>query len=199
MVAEIAIHFEGSSGLRPGFHKLFERHVRRARRQRFRFKLIAGGSRTETVKGFLWSCAAWPTVLNVLLIDSEAPVAHAASMIRTLRNESFWDRDVDCGDDQIHLMVQAIEAWFVADQQAFIKYFGRDFNSNALPSPQNAESTSPNELMAAIRNGLRRTQRRRDYDKVSDGLKLLQLIDEDTVSQNCQHFRRLIAFLDQAL
>ena len=104
-----------------------------------------------------------------------------------------------CKDDQIHFMVQAMEAWFIADRQALTRYFGRDFNTNALPSPQSAESTSPNELVAAIRNGLRRGSRRRDYDKVSDGLKLLQSIDEDTVSQRCPHFKRLMTFLDQAL
>lgn len=199
MVAEIAIHFEGSSDLKPGFHKLFERHRHRAQRQRVRFKLIAGGSSAETVKDFLRSCVVWPSSLNILLVDSEAPVVNTLSAIQTLRNESFWDRNVDCGDGQIQLMVQAMEAWFIADPRALTEHFGHNFNVNALPSPQNAEKTPPNELKVAIRSGLLRGHRRREYDKVSDGAKLLQLIEETTVSQYCPHFKRLMDFLSQAI
>ena len=196
VVAEVTVHFEGHPNLRPGFHKLFEHHVERTRRQRVRFKLIAGGSRAEAVKDFLRSCTSQPSNLNLLLVDSEEAVPDTASAIQSLRDESFWDGSAACVDDQINFMVQAMEAWFIADPQALVKHFGHDFNSNVLPSPQNAEKTLPKDMTAAIRRGLGRGgSRRRDYDKVTDGLKLLQLIEETRVSQHCPHFRRLMNFL----
>ena len=194
MVAEVTIHFEGHSNLRAGFHKLFESHVNHARQRRMRFKLIAGGSRTEAVKDFLRSCRSQPSNVNILLIDSEGPVPKTASAIQSLRAQNFWDGGVACDDDQINFMVQAMEAWFIADSRALVEHFGRDFNINVLPSPQNAESLAPGNLTTAIREGLRHGGRRR-YDKVTDGVKLLQLIDEVRVSQHCRHFNRLTDYL----
>ena len=194
MVAEVTIHFEGHSNLRPGFHKLFEPHVNNARQQRIRFKLIAGGSRTEAVKDFLRSCRSQPSNVNVLLIDSEGPISDTASAIQSLRTQNFWDGSVACDDDQVNLMVQAMEAWFIADPQALINHFGQDFDIKVLPSPQNAESVAPGDLTTAIRHGLRHSGRRR-YDKVIDGVKLLQLIDHVEVGQYCRHFKRLMDYL----
>lgn len=99
MVDEVNIVFEGDSRLRPGFRNLLDRHVERARNQRIRFRLIAGGARAE----------------------------------------------------------------------------------------------------AGIRGGLPGGgRRRRTYSKVSDGARLLELIDETIVGQRCRHFRRLMGFLDGA-
>ena len=95
-------------------------------------------------------------------------------------------------------MVQAMEAWFVADRRALRSHFGNRFNANALPSPQNAESIAPENLVAAIERGFpRRGRRGRRYDKIEDGEKLLGLLDHDTVSRHCPHFRRLMDFLDR--
>ena len=200
MVAEVTIHFEGHRNLRHGFHKLFEPHKERARRRRTRFNLIAGGSRAEVVKDFLRSCRWQPSNVNVLLIDSEGPVSDTASAIRSLRTQSYWDGSVACDDDQINLMVQAMEAWFIADPQALIGHFGHDFNVKVLPSPQNAESVAPGDLTAAIREGLRNSgRRRRGYDKVADGVRLLQLIDDARVSQHCRHFKRLVDHLTREI
>ena len=198
MVAEVTIHFEGHSNLRPGFHKLFEPHVNHARQQRIRFKLIAGGSRTEAVKDFQRSCRSQPSNVNILLIDSEGPIPDTASAIQSLRAQRFWDGSVACDDDQVNLMVQAMEAWFIADPQALVNHFGQDFSIKALPSPQNAESVSPSDLTTAIHEGLRNSGRRR-YDKVTDGVKLLQLIDRVKVGQYCQHFQRLMDYLSRQI
>ena len=196
MVEAVNIVFEGHSGLRPGFHKLFSSYVSHARERRIGFNLVAGGSQIETVKDFLRYCRSNPHQLNVLLIDSENPVTNTTQAINSLRSHSSWYANAACSDEQINFMVQAMEAWFIADPQALTELFGQNFRINALPNPQNAESTTPGELVAAIRRELRRSSsRRRDYDKVADGAKLLQLIDPARVSQHCPHFKRLTDFL----
>ena len=151
----------------------------------------------KLVKDFLRSCRSQPSNVNVLLVDSEGPIPDTTSAIRSLRAQSIWDGSVDCDDDQVNLMVQAMEAWFIADPQALINHFGQDFGIKALPSPQNAESVSPSDLTTAIREGLRNSGRRR-YDKVTDGMKLLQLVDHVELRRYCRHFQRLMDYLSRA-
>lgn len=172
--------------------------MERGRQRRIGFKLIAGGSRAETIKGFLWACKSRKPGLNVLLVDSEGPVTDTAKAIQCLRSRSYWDRDVAFDNDQVNLMVQAMEAWFVADPRALVKHFGKDFNNNALPKPQSVESKSPRDLTAAIGKGLRNCDRR-TYHKADDGMKLLELINHNEVGRNCQHFQRPMDCLDRTI
>ncbi len=199
MVTQVTIHFEGDANLRPGFHALLKSHAERARQKRIGFKLISGGSNVETVKDFIRSCRLHPSDLNILLIDSEGPVPSTAGFIRTLRSRDFWDANATCDDGQLNFMVQAMESWFIADPQALIERFGHRFDVKQLPNPQNAESIPPARLTDSIKRGLRSSGAKRRYDKVSDGAKLLELVDESRVSRNCAHFRRLRDFLSQSV
>ena len=200
MVDSVNIVFEGSGNLRPGFNQLFHPHLARARVRRIRFKLIAGGSRIEAVKNFLIYCSSEPSSLNILLIDSERPVSDTARYINDhLRAHSVWDRNLPCSDEQLHFMVQAMEAWFIADPKTFRARFGQNYNTNSLPHTQNAEAVPPADLIAAIRRGLPQNRRRRGYDKVSDAVELLRLIDVSLVQQHCPYFRRLWKFLENNL
>ena len=200
MVRRVAIHFEGDKDLRAGFGKLFENHIERARQNRIRFDMIAGGSNAETVRGFLRYCRLNPSDLNVLLIDSEGPAPSAAEAIRALRSRSYWDANVAPEEDErVNFMVQAMEAWFIADPQALERHFGNGFGVGSLPNQQNAESISPNGLTDSINQALRAVggRRRRKYDKVRDGARLLALINEATVRRNCPSFARLTDFLSR--
>ena len=197
MVSRVVIHFEGAKDLRAGFVDLFGNHIERARQKRIRFDMIAGGSNAETVKDFLRSCRRNPSDLNVLLIDSEGPAPSVAEAIRALRSRSYWDANAAPDDGQLNFMVQAMEAWFIADPQAMAGHFGNGFAAGRLPHPQNAESISPNELTDSINQALRSIggRRRKKYDKARDGARLLALIDEATVRQNCPAFGRMTDFL----
>lgn len=198
MVERITIHFEGDGRLKPGFRNLFARHVNRAREKRIRFKMIAGGSNAETVKGFLISCRKNPSDFNVLLVDSEGPAPSASDAIRALRSRSYWDRSAAVDDGQINFMVQAMEAWFIADRRALTNHFGNRFNADSLPNPRNSESIPPQGLTDSINQALRASAARRGrrrYDKARDGARLLELLDESTVRQNCPSFGRLADFL----
>ena len=195
MVDAVNIVFEGSSQLRRGFSQLFELHVGRARLQRLKVNLIAGGSKMEAIKNFMRYCSRYSESLNVLLVDSDGPVTGTTQYLHnSLHSLSIWGSDTPCSDEQVHLMIQAMEAWFAADPQSLRRHFGRNFNVRALPSPQSAEVVSAADLLTAIRRGLPQNRRRRGYDKVSDGVELLGLIDPDVVSQHCGHFRRLWTF-----
>ena len=61
----------------------------------------------------------------ILLIDSEAPVADSSSWEHVrLRPSDGWARPQGASEDRIHLMVQAMEAWFHADKGALREYYG---------------------------------------------------------------------------
>ena len=200
MVRRVVIHFEGDKDLRAGFGKLFGNHIERARQNRIRFDMIAGKSNAETVKDFLRSCRLNPSDINILLIDSEGPAPSAADALRELRSRSYWDANAAPEEDErINFMVQAMEAWFIADPRALARHFGNGFGAGSLPNPQNAESVSPNGLTDSINQALRAIggRRRRKYDKVRDGARLLALINEATVRRNCPSFGRLMDFLSR--
>lgn len=193
MVSRVVIHFEGNGKLKEGFRKLFERRVK------VKFILIAGGSNAETVKDFLRSCRQNPSDLNVLLIDSEGPAQSVSEAMRALRSRRYWNANAAPEDERINFMVQAMEAWFIADRNALKRHFGKGFGVGSLPNPQNAESVSPKDLTDSINQALRAIggRRRRKYDKVRDGARLLALIDESTVRRNCPSFGRLMDFLSR--
>ena len=52
----------------------------------------------------------------VLLVDSEGPVGMDAGPWQHLKDRDGWDRPDGADDDHIHLMVQCMEAWFLADR-----------------------------------------------------------------------------------
>ena len=197
MVSRVVIHFEGDVRLKPGFRKLFERHANRARGNRIRFDLISGGPNAETVKDFLRSCRQNPSDLNVLLVDSEGPAPSAAAAIQGLRSRNYWDANAAVDDGQINFMVQAMEAWFIADRRALTSHFGNRFSADGLPSPRNAESMPVEQLTDSINQALRAVggRRRRKYDKARDGARLLESLDETAVRRNCPSFGRLMDFL----
>ena len=119
--------------------------------------------------------------------------------MRALRSRSYWDANAAPDDGQLNFMVQAMEAWFIADPRALSRHFGNGFAVGRLPNPQNAESISPNGLTDSINQALRGIggRRRKKYDKVRDGARLLALIDEATVRRNCPAFGRLTDFLSR--
>jgi hypothetical protein len=54
----------------------------------------------------------------ILLVDSEEPVVESSPWEHVrLRPGDQWARPAVASEDRIHLMVQAMEAWFHADQQ----------------------------------------------------------------------------------
>ena len=75
----------------------------------------------------------------VLLVDAERPVSEATSgRISVLRRMGGRKPNM-ATEEQAHLMVQSMEAWFIADKEALGKYYGQGFHVNSLPARQNVE------------------------------------------------------------
>ena len=99
----------------------------------------------------------------MLLLDAERAVGETGPW-QHLKDRDGWDRPDGATDDQCHLMVQAMESWFLADRTALEKYYGQDFQETALPSNPQIEQVSKNDVLGGFRQATRGTTKGR-YDK----------------------------------
>ena len=122
-------------------------------------KVIPCGNRRKTFDKF---CTAFANAADndfiVLLVDSEAPLGQSAGPWQHLRNRDNWDKPADALDDTAHLMVQCMEAWFLADKEALAGYFGDGFNLNSLPNRSEIEEVSKREIEQGLKMALTAVQ-----------------------------------------
>ena len=115
---------------REGFSAFFEKASLAGRMPR----LVGCGSRSSAFDKF---CTAYGLKKEeefiILLVDSEDPVAPGAGSWRHLRTRDSWETPDGVTDENAHLMVQCMEAWFLADKDGLTAYLGRGFNRNTLP------------------------------------------------------------------
>jgi len=142
------------------------------------------------------------------LVDSEGPVEPHVSPWDYLRvNErDKWERPRNAEEDQAHLMVQCMEAWFMADREAVVKYFGKRVKTSDFPDPVNndIERIPKAKIAAALGKAARKVRKARGtekqgYDKVEDGFSLLAVIDPEKVRKASKHAERLWKTLERKL
>ena len=194
----LAIYMEGGgdgknakSALREGM-EVFLAEIKDACRSRnWHWKLVCCGSRNEAHKRFQNTRTNGDSGIVILLVDSEAPVTMDPLDHLTSRDE--WDlHGVD--SDMVHLMVQTMETWIVADREALKDYYGQRFRANALPRRQNLEEVSKDDIGESLTSATAGTQKG-TYHKIRHTRHLLQRIKPATVRQRCGHCERLFATL----
>ena len=202
MVGEIRIYFEGGgdctgqkSQLRQGFSAFLGDLVERCRERRVRWRLIACGSRGQAFQDFETALRTHPQHFNVLLVDSEGPVAEPPR--RHLESRDKWPLS-EVADEQCHLMVQMMEAWFIADPAALKKFYGQGFNASALPKNRNVEEIDKRDLEKALKAATENTTKG-EYAKIRHGAKLLGMLDAARVREASAHCDRLFAVLSEKI
>jgi hypothetical protein len=155
-------HRAQQTWLRQGFAKLFEKVLG----ARPKPTVIACGSREEAFKEWQQEVLSSPDKVCLLLVDSEAPV----------KPGDGWVKPEGATDDQLHFMVQAMEAWFFADPEALERYYGSNaFQPSALPARKDVENISKQDLERTLKHATRDTKKG-TYDK-SHGFALIGLVD----------------------
>lgn len=132
----------------------------------------------------------------LLLVDSEDPVAPGAGPWQHLERRDRWEKPDDAADEHAHLMVQCMEAWFLADREAIAAYFGQGFNRNALPGRQEVEEVAKADLFDALKNATRQC-RKGEYGKGRHSFDILEQIDPDKVRNASPHAQRFIDTLQE--
>jgi hypothetical protein len=100
------------------------------RAKSWRWGLVCSGGRNAAFDGFRNAVQNGDDAVVVLLVDAEAPVNGAASA--HLQARDGWDLGF-ASDQAVHLMVQTMEAWIVADPDALAAYYGQGFLKERPP------------------------------------------------------------------
>jgi len=157
-------------------------------------KIVASGSRDEAYHDFCRSLKNDSDTFAVLLVDSEDPVAAGKTAAAHLRDrEKSWTTQMP--DGQVHLMVQCMEAWFLADKPALAGYYGNRIKTSALPQNPKIEEIPKRDVMKGLDAATKATETKGLYHKTKHGFELLELIDPAAVRQASPFADALIKLL----
>lgn len=157
-------------------------------------KIVASGSRDEAYRDFCRSLENDADTFAVLLVDSEDPVVAGRTAAEHLQDrEKHWTTPMP--DGQVHLMVQCMESWFLADKKALAKYYGDKFKAAALPQNPRIEEISKRDVMKGLEGATKTTETKAAYHKTKHGLELLERIDPSAVRQASPFADALIQLL----
>ena len=160
-------------------------------------RVIACGSRETAFDKF---CTALESrtveEFVVLLVDSEDPVAEGSGPWLHLSTRDRWTKPDDATDENAHLMVQCMEAWFLADKDRLATYFGQGFNRNALPGRREIEDVAKGDVLERLKRATRQSKKG-EYGKGRHSFEILEQINPDNVIAVSPHARRLVETLRQ--
>ena len=163
-------------------------------------RVVACGSRQRAYDQF---CAAIDEAeadsFIVLLVDSETALAASASPWEHLEKRDNWTQPSAASDNSAQLMVQCMEAWFVADRQSLGAYFGKDFKVAALPARDDVEAIAKGDLERTLKQATRSCSKGKGtYRKGRHSFELLGCLEPNKVMESSPHARRLIDTLRQS-
>ena len=179
--------------LRIGMGVFLQPLAEAARRKSLSFNVIPCGSRENTFRRFRDTVDnADPNETQILLVDSETLVTLPAPA--HLRETDGWDLSFAL-EQTIHLMVQVMEAWIVADPKAVAQYYGQGFNLRKLPKRQALEQVPKTRVDKALKDATKRTGKG-VYHKIRHAGELLMRLDRARVKERCRHCKRFFEALE---
>lgn len=195
MVKEIRIYIEGGGDgrdtkalIRKGFSQFLKQ---------FKLNITICGSRNNAFRDFRIALKSYPNAFNILLVDAEAPVTRNSSW-EHLKLRDKWNKPSEVDDSHCHLMVQTMEAWFIADIETLKKFYGKDFQENAIPKTLNVETMDKQNLERILKAATRKTSKA-EYHKIKHASKLLELLDVEKVRQASPSCDRLFTTLSDKI
>ena len=177
---------------RMGFRKFFGKAGLKGRMP----KISACGSRQKAYKDFCHRLdKAGSREFVALLVDSEGPVAAGSGPWAHLKGRDRWDKPERATDDNAHLMVQCMEAWFLADEDALAKFFGDDFNRNSLPRRMDVEKVAQRDIARGLKMATRQCKHKGVYHKGRHSFAIIAELNPDKVTAASRHAERLVQTL----
>lgn len=183
------------SRCREGFRKFFEKAGLAGRMPR----IIACGGRRSAYDDFCTALRiAKPDELIFLLVDSEGPVKDANNpwIHLSSRKADSWIKPDNAGSDNVHLMVQCMESWFLADTQALVLFYGQGFRFGSLPANPHIEQVPMSDVLRGLKDASISTSKG-SYSKGDHSFGILGLIEPAKVRKASAHADRLIDSLCQ--
>jgi hypothetical protein len=211
---KIVIYVEGGGEtvtqkreLRLGFNELFRASSDAARGKKIHLNFVFSGGRDQAYKDFINKVQESDReVLCALLVDSEDPIDaesgddHANSEARKLHllKREPWSKLKDHPADRIHLMVQCMETWIVADPEALAKFYGQGFQVKALPVRINLEDEPKKEIYSKLAKATKNTTKG-EYGKIKHAAQLLKVVSPTKISSRCARFKTFTKWLTRLI
>ncbi|MEH2296253.1 DUF4276 family protein [Nostoc sp.] len=204
MVTEVRIYIEGGGDgkntkalIRQGFSQFLKSLVEIAKSQKIKWDITICGSRNNAFRDFRNALKSHPEAFNMLLVDAEAPVS-TLSPWEHLKFRDNWDEPSGVDDSHCHLMVQAMEAWFISDMATLKKFYGQGFKENSIPKNANVEIIDKDSLEPRLKAATRSTTKG-EYQKIKHASKLLELLEVDTVRKASPYCDRIFTTLTEIM
>ena len=131
----------------------------------------------------------------LLLVDSEEPVAAGHTVWEHLRArvQHRFQQPAEADDDSAHMMVQAMETWFIADPPALQRFFDVSLDTSVFQNSSPLETILKEDALDMLRQATLRC--RRHYSKGRRSYGILAEIDPQTVAAACPHADQLLQYL----
>lgn len=181
------------SRCREGFREFF---LKTRLKQRMP-KIIACGGRKNTYDTFRAALAnAKDGEFVALLVDSESRVIvkNKPWLHLNRRRGDQWKRPREAGERNVHLMVQVMESWFLADRDALAEYFGQHFRASALPAQRDVEKIDKKDVLDGL-SAATKACVRDGYNKGDHSFAILAKVSADKVTSASPHAARLVETL----
>ena len=157
-------------------------------------RIVPCGGRSQTFDKFKIAVQGGKdSELCVLLVDSEGSVGKNNPEGHLFARE-HWSFP-PLGRHQVFLMVQAMEAWFLADREALAEFYDGGFLANSLPGNPQIETIPKDDLESKLKHASRPTKTKGEYHKTKHGFALLALIDPVKVEKASPHAAAFHQFL----
>lgn len=190
---------EGKARLRQAFTTFLGELHGEARRRSVRWQTVLCGSRTQTYEVFLLAVRTHPDALNLLLVDAERPVTTSVrDHLQAAAPEGDGWKLGAVGEDQLHLMAQLMEAWFIAEPAVLSALYGKGFVANALPRAKNVETVEKPAVLDGLHRATKDTQKGA-YHKMRHSPLILERLNAETVAGRAPHCARLVDKLREEL
>ncbi len=157
-------------------------------------RIVRGQGRNRTFDLFATAVTnPRPGELPLLLVDSEDPLIEGHTEWQHLKARDNWERPGGAGDDQVFLMVQVTESWFLADLDLLRQYFGSTLRENALHVGPSLERVPKDDVLAALSRATAACPT--PYAKGKVSFELLAKLNPQRVEAACPHAKRLLDHL----
>ncbi len=163
-------------------------------------QIVAAGGRRHAYDHFLrrWEQLREGGPLPILLVDSEAAISRASPWAHVgSRDGDRWSRPDGVGDEHLHLMVECMETWFLADRAALKDFFGKDFREGALPAATTPIEKVPKARVYECLDSASRPTKKGRYGKGAHSFKLLATLDPAKVRAASPWAERFFATVDR--
>jgi hypothetical protein len=157
------------------------------------FRVIPCGSGGDAYVRFTIALSQPGDAFPMLLVDSEEPVQPGTTPWQHLaqRQEEPLARPPQATDDHAHLMVQCMEAWFLAQPNVLAEYYRPGFRPSLLPARQDIEAVPKERVLAALQEATRHCPGKDPYHKTKHGFELIARLHPTQVGNRSPHARRL--------